>query len=468
MSAVLYRILLLGFDMLLLGMAFALGLGLGGEHGRLWSASGPNAAVVRVFLFQVVLWAVLAWQEGLFRLVVQDAWSSFFAALRAMGRSALLMALPLFLFRFPLPPAALIWGLLLGLLLLPVARALLQAQVISRLGVLRRAVVMGTPQGLGQFFSMPKWRRTCQALDVRGVLVLEDGGEAPHTFPLPRLGQASELARVAHENKLRQVLVCAMGLDSGQLSQLLRNSLGCVQQLYILPDIAVLDLAEVEIGRVGGQPVLLFNQGLRSPFNAALKRAVDILGSLMALVILSPLLALVALGVRLGSPGPIIFRHRRIGQDRKDIHLYKFRTMVTNADQVLRELLARDPEARAEWESQYKLRRDPRITPLGRILRKVSLDELPQILNVLRGDISLVGPRPVVEGEIDKYTVWQENRNSVRPGLTGLWQVSGRNDLDFEDRIKLDMYYIRNWSFWLDVRIVLKTLTVLVSKEGAY
>lgn len=466
MSALLFRLILLAFDSLLLGLAFRLGLG---DSFLEWSGVGPNASAGRIFLFQLVLWSVLAWQEGLFRLVVQDAWGSYFAALRAMGRAALLMALPLFLFRFPLPPAALLGSLLLAMILLPAFRAMAQWALIGRLPALRQAVVVGTPHGLRLFFALPKWQRTCRALDVQGILVLGPLSDEDRAhFPLPLLGSSDSLADVARQRKLRQVLVCAMELDSGQLSHLLRSALGSVQQLYILPDIAALDIAEVEIGRVGGQPVLLFNQGLRSPFNAALKRAVDMLGSLVALVALSPILVLVALLVKVTSPGPIIFSHRRIGQGRRDIHLYKFRTMVVNADLVLKELLARDPAARAEWEANYKLRRDPRITPVGRFLRKVSLDELPQILNVLKGDISLVGPRPVVDGEIDKYTVWQENRNSVRPGLTGLWQVSGRNDVDFEDRIKLDMYYIRNWSFWLDVRIVLKTLTVLVSKEGAY
>jgi undecaprenyl-phosphate galactose phosphotransferase len=428
MSALLFRLILLAFDSLLLGLAFRMGLG---DSFLEWSGVGPNASAGRIFLFQLVLWSVLAWQEGLFRLVVQDAWGSYFAALRAMGRAALLMALPLFLFRFPLPPSALLGSLLLAMILLPAFRAMAQWALIGRLPALRQAVVVGTPHGLRLFFALPKWQRTCRALDVQGILVLGPLSDEDRAhFPLPLLGSSDSLADVARQRKLRQVLVCAMELDSGQLSHLLRSALGSVQQLYILPDIAALDIAEVEIGRVGGQPVLLFNQGLRSPFNAALKRAVDILGSLVALVALSPILVLVAL--------------------------------------LVKELLARDPAARAEWEANYKLRRDPRITPVGRFLRKVSLDELPQILNVLKGDISLVGPRPVVDGEIDKYTVWQENRNSVRPGLTGLWQVSGRNDVDFEDRIKLDMYYIRNWSFWLDVRIVLKTLTVLVSKEGAY
>lgn len=465
MSALLFRLALLVCDSLFLGLAFGLGMG----AKLAWWATGPDVAAGRIFLFQLVLWAVLAWQEGLFRLVVQDAWGSYFAALRAMGRSALLMALPLFLFRFPLPPSDLMGSLVLAMILLPAARAFVQMAVISRLPALRQAVLVGTLEGLRQFFALPKWRRTCRALDVQGILVLgEAAGQGMEAFPLPVLGNSNDLDRVARERKLRQVLVCAMGLDSGQLSHLLRRALGSVQQLYILPDIAALDIAEVEIGRVGGQPVLLFNQGLRSPFNAALKRTVDLLGSLLALLLLLPLLVLVALLVKATSPGPVIFSHRRIGKGRRDIHLYKFRTMVVDADRVLKDLLARDPEARAEWEANYKLRGDPRITPVGRFLRKVSLDELPQIMNVLKGDISLVGPRPVVDGEIEKYTVWQENRNSVRPGLTGLWQVSGRNDVDFEDRIKLDMYYIRNWSFWLDVRIVLKTLTVLVSKEGAY
>lgn len=471
MHSTLIRLLLFAADLLLLAGSLLLGVLLSDATIALAGAFGGPAS--RVFLFEIVLWMVLAWQEGLFRLEVQDPWDVYFAALRALGRCALLLALPLFLLRLALPVEGLLAGLAISLLLVPLSRSLLQARLVGRLAALRRSLVAGTPEGLRLFFAMPKWRRTCAALGVQGVLELAPRpGEARPAdeagWPFPVLGGPRELGRVVREYQVRQLLVCALRLSRDELSEVLRHAVGRVPQLYILPDIAVLDIAEVEISRVGGQPVLLFNQGLRSPFNAVLKRAVDIVGSCCGLAVLSPLFLAIWLGIKLTSPGPALYRHRRFGVGRRYIFLNKFRTMVTNADEVLERLLATDEQARAEWAAQCKLRDDPRITRVGRLLRKFSLDELPQIVNVLLGDMSLVGPRPISEVEYDKYTVWQDNRMSVRPGLTGLWQVSGRGDLDFEDRIKLDMYYIRNWSIWLDFRIILKTLTVLMSKEGAY
>jgi exopolysaccharide biosynthesis polyprenyl glycosylphosphotransferase len=468
MRSLLLRLLLLVVDLLILATALLAGMTLARPELVAVADGAAWAAALRIFLFQCVLWMILAWQEGLFRLDVRDPWDSYFAALRALARSALLLALPLFLFRLALPVNGLILGLLIALALVPLGRALLQSALIGRLSALRRALIAGNPQGLGLFFSLPKWERTCRALGVVGVLELPGQAPAAAAYPLPVMGGLDSLAAVVARDHVRQLLICAPRLSRDELGELLRQSVGRVPQLYILPDVAVLDIAEVEIGRVGGQPVLLFNQGLRSPFNAGLKRAVDIVGTLVGLVVLGPLMAAIWLAVKLSSPGPAIYRHRRFGVGMKYIFLNKFRTMVTNADEVLERLLAADPAARAEWEAQCKLRHDPRITPVGRVLRKFSLDELPQIVNVLLGDMSLVGPRPISEVEFDKYTVWQQNRMSVRPGLTGLWQVSGRGDLDFDDRVKLDMYYIRNWSIWLDFRIILKTLTVLVSKEGAY
>lgn len=472
MPAILLRLLLLACDLLLLFLALFLGVLLvqGGEGAAvaLGLFSGGSR---RVLLFAGVLWAVLAWQESLFRLEVQDPWDTFFAALRALGRTALLLALPLFLLRLSLPPLGVLAGLALGLVLLPLCRALLQGLLIGRLARLRRTLLVGSPDGLHIFFSLSKWERTTGALGTLGVLLMPGKHGGPlkeEAFPLPVLGGLDDLTRVVKEQQVQQLLICAPRLSRDELSEVLQRAVGCVPQLYILPDIAVLDIAEVEIRRKGGQPVLIFNQGLRSPFSAALKRGVDIVGSACGLLVLSPLLLGVWLAVKLSSAGPGIYRHRRFGVGRKYIYLNKFRTMVTNSDEVLERLLATDPQAREEWAAQCKLKHDPRITKVGRVLRKFSLDELPQIANVLMGDMSLVGPRPISEVEYDKYTVWQDNRMSVRPGLTGLWQVSGRGDLDFEERIQLDMYYIRNWSIWLDFRIILKTLTVLVSKEGAY
>ncbi len=166
--------------------------------------------------------------------------------------------------------------------------------------------------------------------------------------------------------------------------------------------------------------------------------------------------------------GPAIFAHQRVGQSGRMFPCFKFRTMHVDAEQQLRDLLARDPAARAEWEREFKLRNDPRITGIGHFLRRTSLDELPQLFNVIRGEMSLVGPRPVIRAELERYGDDVDYFLMVRPGMTGLWQVSGRNDVDYETRVYLDTWYVKNWSLWYDIAILFKTVRVVLARKGAY
>ncbi|MES2720047.1 MAG: undecaprenyl-phosphate galactose phosphotransferase WbaP [Pseudomonadota bacterium] len=197
------------------------------------------------------------------------------------------------------------------------------------------------------------------------------------------------------------------------------------------------------------------------------KRALDILLAFTMLLMLLPLLLTLMLMVA-RSGRPIFFAHERIGRNGRIFPCYKFRTMVPNSAEVLSRLLESDPAARAEWQREFKLRNDPRITLVGSFLRRTSLDELPQLWNVLRGDMSLVGPRPVIAEELERYGDDVCYYTQVRPGMTGLWQVSGRNDLDYEARVNLDAWYVRNWSLTTDVAILFKTLGVVVRGHGAY
>lgn len=204
------------------------------------------------------------------------------------------------------------------------------------------------------------------------------------------------------------------------------------------------------------------------PLGGPAKRIFDVVMAAVGLLACAPLFAVVALIVRFSSPGPIFFRHTRIGFDGKPFDCTKFRTMHVDADAQLAAHLKANPAARAEFEEYRKLKKDPRIVPvIGHFLRKTSLDELPQLINVLKGEMSLVGPRPVTQPEVARYGATRAAYQSTRPGITGLWQVSGRNTLSFDERVEIDKRYVANWSFGRDIGILFKTVKVLLIRDGA-
>jgi Undecaprenyl-phosphate galactose phosphotransferase WbaP len=198
------------------------------------------------------------------------------------------------------------------------------------------------------------------------------------------------------------------------------------------------------------------------------KRSFDLSLGLAIAALCLPLIALIAICVRFTSPGPVFFSHQRIGRGGRAFRAWKFRTMIADADAALERMLAEDPALRAEWRQSHKLKRDPRVTRVGALLRQSSLDELPQLWNVLWGEMSLVGPRPIVEAEVPEYRHEYELYQRVRPGMTGMWQVSGRNDTSYAERVRLDAYYVRHWSVWLDLYILTATVRVVLLRSGAY
>jgi undecaprenyl-phosphate galactose phosphotransferase len=199
-----------------------------------------------------------------------------------------------------------------------------------------------------------------------------------------------------------------------------------------------------------------------------LKPVLDLVLVLLALPIALPLGLLVACAIRLTSDGSVLYRHRRIGQYQKPLDVWKFRTMYEDSDTLLDEHLSENGEAREEWVRTQKLRDDPRVTPIGKLLRKTSLDEIPQLLNVLAGDMSLVGPRPIVDEERAKYGQHFRTYTYALPGITGLWQVSGRCDVDYAERVQMDVQYVEQWSLWMELKILLKTFKVILHSKGAY
>jgi exopolysaccharide production protein ExoY len=207
-----------------------------------------------------------------------------------------------------------------------------------------------------------------------------------------------------------------------------------------------------------------------SLFEEVLKRIFDVISIVVILALFWWVMLIVIICIKYSSPGPLVFGHRRVGRGGKTFKCYKFRSMVSNSQEVLADLLANDPVARMEWGRDFKLKNDPRITKIGKFIRKTSLDELPQLWNVLVGDMSIVGPRPVVRKELALHYGMEGRRFylSVRPGLTGLWQVSGRNDMDYEERVALDKQYVQTWNVFSDFMIVMRTVGVMFAKRGAY
>jgi exopolysaccharide production protein ExoY len=200
----------------------------------------------------------------------------------------------------------------------------------------------------------------------------------------------------------------------------------------------------------------------------AIKPLLDLFIVFLTLPIVLPIGLIVAAAIRMTSRGAALYRHRRIGQFQQPLYVWKFRTMYADSDQLLEQHLSADPQARREWSDTHKLRNDPRVTPIGKFLRKTSLDEIPQLINVLAGDMSIVGPRPIVDKERAKYGMYFRLFSYAMPGITGLWQVSGRCDVTYEERVLLDVHYVSKWSLWMELKILLRTIFVMVHREGAY
>jgi len=222
-------------------------------------------------------------------------------------------------------------------------------------------------------------------------------------------------------------------------------------------------IAKTHLEELDGLPLLTFTTTPKNELLLLLRRILDFVGSLIFILILSPVFLLITLAIRLDSPGPVIYRQVRCGLNGRRFTFYKFRSMVQGAEVRKDDLLAHN----IMEGPVFKMKNDPRVTRVGRFLRKTSLDELPQLFNVLRGDMSFVGPRPPIPEEVEKYEGWQRRRLSMKPGITGLWQVSGRNQIDFHQWMKLDLEYIDNWSIWLDLKILIKTIYVVLLGKGA-
>lgn len=290
----------------------------------------------------------------------------------------------------------------------------------------------------------------------------------PEQFLL--LGKVSDAEAIIRDSGVKTVIITAPGMDSVRLEKLVAKIQPLVRDILFVPDLMMLPL-----GHVGVEPfytekvfMLSIRNNLARRRNRLAKRIFDLVATIGGGLLILPILITVAVLVGVDNKGRIIFAHRRVGRNGELFPCYKFQSMVPDAQERLEEYLAKNPDARKEWEESFKLTNDPRVTKLGAFLRKTSLDELPQLWNVLMGDMSLVGPRPIVTKEVERYGDYIREYYMVPPGITGMWQVNGRSDTTYEERVAMDTWYVRNWSVWIDLVYLFKTVKTVFTGKGAY
>ena len=337
--------------------------------------------------------------------------------------------------------------------------------LLIRSGAFGRPIsIIGAGQTAGQTIS---YLRAHPAYGLNPVAAYDDN-EALHGRSIHGVPVHGAIEQ-ALTNPLTEQALISIPSARAEVQQKLVNSVyAAFPVTWVVPDLFGVPNQALQPHNIGTLASLEIRNNLRSRRARAVKRTIDLLGSVLGTLAISPILLLIAVAIKLDSPGPAVYRARRLGRDGRLFDCFKFRSMHRDAEMKLREVLDADPELRAEFEATHKLRNDPRVTRVGNILRKTSLDEFPQLVNVIIGEMSLVGPRPIVQAEVSKYGEIYASYKQVRPGMTGYWQANGRSDTSYDERVGMDNFYVTNWTPWLDLVIMLQTVRVVLMGKGAY
>ena len=360
----------------------------------------------------------------------------------------------------------LFWGL--ALFLVPLGR-----EIVRR--VASRAGLWGEPVAIIGYGDRGRWIADYLlqhlTLGLRPVVALNGIDDERHkapSVPVIRVGTPLRLEQVSRHARVNTAILVVPEVPEKLLDDLVEPRKRVFERLITISEKGQLGSLWVRPLDLGGLLALEVKQNLMSTWQRMLKRTLDLVLIGLGSIVFLPLCLLIAVLIRLESRGSILYGHKRVGRDGQKIKVWKFRTMVPDADQILQRYLDENPALKAEWEVNFKLKDDPRVTKIGKFLRKSSFDELPQLWNVIRGEMSLVGPRPIIEKESTRYNNGYRMYTSVFPGITGLWQISGRNDVGYGFRVVLDEYYVRNWSLWLDIYVLASTPWVVLRRRGAY
>ncbi|MCM1320668.1 MAG: undecaprenyl-phosphate galactose phosphotransferase WbaP [Bacteroides sp.] len=299
-------------------------------------------------------------------------------------------------------------------------------------------------------------------LGYKPVIIIDSAAENCSVYKeIPVFPDSDDIFNTVRQLKIKTAILCDYKGDVHPVMSYYRYTINIPKEQTAITN-------SMHIKDIDGILGFAATHNLTRTVNIFIKRLTDLVLVFATLPLVLPLTLLIVIGIKLDSPGPVLFAHRRVGKNGRSIRCLKFRSMYRDSAEMLEKILAENPEMKKEWEHNRKLAQDPRITKFGKFLRKTSLDELPQLWNILIGEMSFVGPRPVTQEELEKYGTNADYILSVVPGLSGMWQISGRSDTGYEERINLDTYYIRNWSIWLDLWIIIKTIWVVVKGKGAY
>lgn len=366
----------------------------------------------------------------------------------------------------------LVMGYLISLILLPLNRYLLKS-ILALLGIWQEYVLILGTDSTARKIAATLNRDRYMGYRIYGFLGNRSvaGGKIEidsESFPV--YGGFDAAARILESTGIQQVIIAAPNMSGTKLVSLTHQLQPYTSSILVVPDLCGIPVVGGETEYFFDDQILAFrtHNNLANPINVITKRLFDVVVGFAIFIGVLPILAIIAVAIKLDSPGTVGFSHRRVGQNEKYFNCYKFRTMKANSREVLQDLLEIDPSLRVEWEGSFKLKDDPRVTRVGRFLRETSLDELPQIFNVIKGDMSLVGPRPIIQEEIAKFDEYIKEYFMVMPGMTGLWAVSGRSDIDYDERVQMETWYVRNWSLWMDISLLFRTIPVVLGKKGAY
>lgn len=360
----------------------------------------------------------------------------------------------------------------LAILLVPLTRYLGKA-LLHSIGIWAQPIIIIGTDETGQSIASALTRDFYLGYRLIGFLDYDENSKGSvqiKSNKYPILGNAAQAQNILDQTGVRNIVVALPGLPGADLVQLTNQLRPFTRSILLVPDLFGIPGVSGEAGYFFNEQILAFQtrNNLASRMNMLSKRVFDLIVGTILLVLLVPVLFVIAALIMLETRGPAGFTHQRVGRGGALFKCYKFRTMVVNSQEILQDLLENDPQIRAEWENDFKLKDDPRVTRVGKFLRKTSLDELPQLFNVLKGEMSLVGPRPIIEDEIPRFGDYYREYSMVLPGMTGLWVVSGRSDIDYDERVRLESWYVRNWSMWLDMTLIFRTVGVVAARKGAY